>query len=113
MPPSVRFLGRRVYAGFVVVLKTAMHHGLTAGRIAKLGAILPDADRRTLQRWRRWWLENFVHGPFWKAARARFVPPLCETRLPLSLCERFGFQCRERLRDLLRFLSQLAAQGPS
>jgi len=32
-PESVRFLGRRVYAGLAVVLITTMIHGLKAGRI--------------------------------------------------------------------------------
>ena len=40
---------------------------------------------RTLKRWQQWWLDNFVRGSFWKAARARFMPLVCEQRLPLSL----------------------------
>ena len=35
-PPSVRFLGRRVYAGLVVVLVSAMHHGLKPERVQML-----------------------------------------------------------------------------
>ena len=50
-PPSVRFLGRRVYAGFVVVLLAAMSHGLSADRVRRLREIT-GADRRTLERWR-------------------------------------------------------------
>ena len=42
-------------------------------------------DSRTLKRWRQWWLDSFVRSSFWKAARARFMPPLCERTLPLSL----------------------------
>jgi hypothetical protein len=45
-------------------------------------------DSRTLKRWRQWWLDNFVHSSFWKAARARFMPPVCEL---LSRCRaRYG-----------------------
>jgi len=45
-----------------------------------------------------------VQSPFWKGARARFMPLLCEKALPRSLCEAFGIQRRDRLLDLLKFL---------
>lgn len=106
-PASVRFLGRKVYVGFVVVLKTAMRHGLTAWRVEQLGLVLPDLDRRTLERWRQWWLENLVTSSFWKAARARFMPPLSEEQLPLGLCERFGIESADRVVELLRFLAPI------
>lgn len=50
-PPSVRFLGRKVYAGFIVVLLAAMCHGLSADRVRHLREIT-GADSRTLKRWR-------------------------------------------------------------
>lgn len=112
-PPSVRFLGRKVYVAFVVVLTTAMRHGLTAWRVEQLGLGLPGIDRRTLERWRRWWLETFVSGPFWKAARARFVPTLAEGHLPLGLCERFGIESAERVVELLRFLAPITTVSTS
>jgi hypothetical protein len=107
-PESVRFLGRRVYAGFVVVLISAMTHGLTPDRVRRVREAL-NLDRRTLERWRQWWLDNFVRSPFWKGARARFMPPLCEKTLPLSLCLSFEVQRRDRLLALLQFLSPLTA----
>ena len=106
-PPSVRFLGRKVYVGFVIVLRTAMGHGLSAWRIKQLGLVLPGIERRMLERWRRWWRENFVASPFWKAARARFMPPLSEEQLPLGLCERFGIESADRVVELLRFLAPI------
>lgn len=50
-PPSVRFMGRRVYAGFIVLLLPALSHGLSPDRVRRLREIT-GADRRTLQRWR-------------------------------------------------------------
>jgi hypothetical protein len=105
-PASVRFLGRKVYLGIVVVLISAMNHGLKPARVHALRESL-GIDRRTLDRWRRWWLETLVQTSFWKAARARFMPLICEKTLPLSLCEAFGIERRERLLDLLKFLSPL------
>src|SRR6266542_2333745 len=70
-PESIRFLGRKVYPGLIVVLVSAMNHGLTQRRVAQLRETLA-VSRATLIRWRRWWRNQFVQTPFWKAARARF-----------------------------------------
>lgn len=105
-PPSVRFLGRRVYAGLVVVLVSAMIHGLKPERVELLREAL-GIDRRTLERWRQWWRVLFVESSFWREARARFMPPLCPTTMPLSLCVSFGVERRDRLLELLKFLAPL------
>jgi hypothetical protein len=105
-PESVRFLGRRVYAGLVVVLISAMIHGLNAERVRRLREVL-KIDPRTLERWRQWWLDTFVRSSFWKAARACFMPPLCEQTLPGSLCVRFEVERRDRLLELLQFLAPI------
>ena len=102
-PESVRFLGRRVYAGLVVVLITTVIHGLKPGRVRRIRQAL-QIDSRTLKRWRQWWLDSFVRSSFWKAARARFMPPLCERTLPLSLWLRFELEERDRLLAVLQFL---------
>jgi len=107
-PESVRFLGRRVYAGLVVVLVSAMIHGLTAERVRRIREVL-KIDPRTLERWRQWWLDNFVRSSFWKVARARFMPPLCEKTLPWSLCVKFDVEQRERLLALLQFLAPITS----
>jgi len=105
-PPSVRFMGRRVYAGLVVVLVSAMTHGLKPERVQRLREVL-RIDRRTLERWRQWWLGLFVDSAFWREARARFLPPLCQKTMPLSLGLRFEVQRRGRLLDLLKFLAPI------
>ncbi|HSX81596.1 MAG TPA: hypothetical protein VLQ80_23910 [Candidatus Saccharimonadia bacterium] len=105
-PESVRFMGRRFYAGLVVVLVSAMAHGLKPERVRRLRETL-QIDHRTLERWRQWWLSLFVSGSFWKEARARFVPPLCQQTLPLSLCVIFQVERTDRLLDLLKFLAPI------
>jgi hypothetical protein len=102
-PPSVRFLGRKVYVGGVVVLVSAMVHGLKRRRVERLRDELGISER-TLERWRVWWLENFVGSRFWKSARARFMPRLDETLLPLTLVEAFTAKRREGLIRLLGFI---------
>lgn len=103
-PPSVRFLGRRVYLGAVVVLASAMQHGITPARASRLRELL-GVSSQTLARWRAWWCSAFVESDFWKVAKAFFSPALWnEEGLPLSLLERFGSDEEVRLGALLRFL---------
>ena len=99
----MRFLGRRVYAGLVVVLITAMLHGLKPARVRRIREAL-QIDSRTLKRWRQWWLDNFVRSSFWKAARARFMPLVCEQTLPWSLWLSFELEGHHRSLAVLEFL---------
>ncbi|MGH8577798.1 MAG: hypothetical protein ACREXJ_12995, partial [Gammaproteobacteria bacterium] len=101
-PESVRFLGRRVYAGFIVVLVSAMMHGLKPERLERMREVL-NIDRRTVERWRQWWLDAFVRGSFWRAARGRFMPAVDHKTLPWSLCQRFDW-----LIEVLKFLAPLS-----
>jgi hypothetical protein len=105
-PPSVRFLGRKVYLGAVVVLVSAMRHGATPTRMRTLREHL-GVSRRSVERWRRWWRETFAESPFWRAAAAAFMPPAGPGRLPLSLLERFAGDDEARLVALLRFLGPI------
>ena len=110
MPQSLRFLGRRVYVSVVVVLVAAMVHGVKPRRVERLRQVL-GIDARTLERWRRWWLKTFVRTGFWKGAKGRFMPPVDEKRIPLSLVEAFGAQHRGGLVKLLEFLAPITAPG--
>jgi hypothetical protein len=87
-PPSVRFLGRRVYLGAVVVLASALQHGVSAFRVRRLTELF-GASRQTLLRWRSWWLEAFAASRFWQSLRGRVMPAVDEATLPCSLLERF------------------------
>ena len=110
-PESVCFLGRRVYPGFVMVLLSAMQSGVTDSRIEELRSNLGVA-RRTLQRWRRWWQEQFVRTQFWQIARGRFMPIVEPGDLPASLLERFlGDDARSQLIKCLLFISPLTRPG--
>ena len=105
-PPSVRFMGRRVYAGLVVVLVSAMIHGLKPERVRCLREAL-GIDRRTLERWRQWWLGTF-RGEFLLAGGSRPVhAALVPQDHALSLCVSFEVERRDRLLDLLKFLAPI------
>lgn len=108
-PPSVRFLGRRVYAGVVVVLLAAMMHGVASHRVERLRQVL-GINEKTLKRWRTWWLETFAQSEFWKGARGRFMPTADEKIMPLSLVEAFGAN-RTGLLKLMEFLLPITEPG--
>lgn len=83
-PPSILFLGRRVYLGAAVVLISALAEGATARRLKTLRAML-GASAPTIARWRRWWTEVFPHHEAGQLVRARLAWGLDKTRLPRSL----------------------------
>jgi len=102
-PPSVRFLGRRVYLGALVILASAMQQGATPVRARRLRELL-GVSLRTLARWREWWRSAFFESEFWKTEKVLFSVPLSKEGLPLSLLERFGSNEELRLGALLRLL---------
>jgi hypothetical protein len=106
-PSSLRFLGRHVYLATVVTLISAMLHGTTPSRLARLAAV-PGIDRRTLERWRTWWRSTFTEGAFAQVARSAVVPVLDISRLPLSLLGRFAGATTDQLIALLRFVAPLS-----
>lgn len=107
-PPSVRFLGRRVFLGAVVVLATALAHGLNGRRTAVL-CVQFSVSTRTLRRWRAWWVETFVASATWSAIRARLTTPITIALLPAALLERCaGADQARRLTQLLRLLAPLS-----
>lgn len=117
-PPSLRFLGQRVYLAAVVVLVSAMTGGVTVKRACAMRSLV-GVSVRTLQRWRAWWLRTFPRTVFWKGARARLTPPVDEQRLPAALLERFdavvhvmqaGNDVAACLR-CLRFLAPITIRG--
>ncbi len=105
-PPSVRFLGRRVYAGAVV---------LAACTVAlALGAWSPKAVRRatgvparTVGRWLAWWRGPFTATAVFVALASRLVPAVATADLPASLLARLAGDAKACLGVALRQLAPL------
>ena len=112
-PPSVRFLGRKVYLGVIVVLLTALNHGLSEARRRRLIEEL-DVPLQTLWRWRRWWREQFVATRCWRAVAGQFIPPIDADTLPGTLLERLsGSSLSERLVQLLVLICPVTTSSSS
>ena len=104
-PGSLRFLGRKVYFGAMVVLISAMQSGLSAVRMKRLKALV-GVSRRTVMRWREWWHGAFAESPFWRAHRA-LAPAGSTADLPASLLRSFDGAIERQLILLLRFLAPI------
>lgn len=111
-PASVRFLGRKVYLGVVVLLASVLRHGPTPTRVARLRDHL-GVSRDTLARWHHWWRDAFVRTAFWQAARACFAPAVAEDDLPRCLLDRFTGDGAARVVAALCFLGPLTTTSAS
>jgi len=108
-PPSVRFLGRRVVVGAVVLLAAALMQGATPRRASELKRLL-GVDGATLGRWRKWWLEVFPRTKTLKLIRGRLAERIDETLLPGSLLDRFAGAAKDRVLLALKQLLPLQTQ---
>jgi hypothetical protein len=111
-PPTVRFLGRKVYLGAVVILVSAMRQGPTPRRVRELSRLF-GVDKATVSRWQAFWRDHIPQTPFWKIARARLVPVFEIVALPRSILEAF-LRSGDQLQgwaNLLRFLSPITVRG--
>lgn len=108
---SVRFLGRRLYLGLIVVLMPQRRTTLSASAVQLADAL--GVPARTIARWHQWWLQVFPATPLWAAACARFMPPVQVGLLPTSLLERFTGTAAEAAMRLLVFLTPLSVQSRS
>ena len=107
-PPSVRFLGRKVYLGVVIILITALNHGLSHQRRQRLFDQL-EINPQTFYRWLRWWRETFSASRCWQSVRGLFMPPLNSIQLPGELLGRFtGCDLQQRLCQFLQLLLPLS-----
>jgi len=88
-PPSLRFLGRKVFFGVLVLLLPAMRDGPTPERLNRLCERF-SVSVPTVRRWCRFWRETFVTSRVWQAARGRFATPVRAEALPGSLLGAFS-----------------------
>jgi hypothetical protein len=103
-PPSVRFLGRRVYVGAVVIFVSAVAlAAVTASAVARTTGV----PARTTRRWLRWWRGPFTASPPFVDLSARLVPAPDRQRLPTSILERLGGDDTARVSKLLAWLAPI------
>jgi hypothetical protein len=103
-PPSVRFLGRRVYIGAVVVMASAV---MLATMVANAAVAATGVPARTTRRWLRWWRGPFTTSAAFADLSARLVPAPARLQLPVSVLERLHGEPAERVAKLLTWLAPI------
>jgi hypothetical protein len=111
-PPSLRFLGPKVYWGAVVTVISAMRCGPTPARMRQLKGWV-GVSRQTVLRWQAWWQQMLPETACWRAACGAFSVPVASGELPLSALERFTGKEEDRLLGLLRLLEPLTGSHRS
>lgn len=112
-PPSLRFLGRKVYlSSLIVVLSAGVDVLDQQQRDTLLDALQVPAQ--TLYRWRCWWREHVPGTPTWKALSGWFSPPIPAQHLPGELLARLqGTTLNLRLQRLLVLIQALTTRSCS
>jgi hypothetical protein len=99
LPPSLRFLGRKVYSSLTVILFLEFRKELGYEK---------EICRRTIGRWRTFWKESLAEcSPFVRRARAQsrlLVSPPGES--PRAILLAFGFPLPSSWLAALRFFTQ-------
>jgi hypothetical protein len=88
-PRSLRFLGRKVFFGVLVLLLPVLRDGPTPERLGRLCERF-SVSVRTVRRWCRFWQETFVTSREWRAARGLFATSVQAEALPGSLLGAFS-----------------------
>lgn len=99
-PLSLRFISRSVYVFAIVLLAAAAQCQTLATTMRTF-----DVPRRTLRRWLAFFVSILPALSGFVAERSRFMPPLDESRLPLSLLERFFGEPQDQLVFALQFVA--------
>ncbi|NND90641.1 MAG: hypothetical protein HKN42_07225 [Granulosicoccus sp.] len=112
-PPSVRFLGRKVYLGAIISLISAGADALSDEQLCRLIEAL-NLPVQTLYRWRLWWSRRVPASACWRALSGWFSPPISPARLPGELLVRLhGSDMGARLIHLLQPVAPLTTgTGP-
>ncbi len=103
-PPSVRFLGRRVYVGAVVILASVVALAVATAAAAQRTT---GISSRTARRWVGWWRGAFPETTVFAALSARLVPSVARRELPASVLARMPGAPEVQLRVLLGWLAPL------
>jgi len=102
-PPSVRFLGRRVYLGAVVIVASIVALALReAGEIRRRTGV----PARTTRRWLGWWQGPYLDTEVFVTICARLIG-VEVGRVPASIVDRLAGTPTERVQGLLAWLLPL------
>ena len=105
-PPSLRFLGRKVYLEGAILIACAIAAGEERARAIRNAT---GVAARTVRRWQSWWRTAFAASALWVELRSR-VPTLDVAALPGAMMALFdGPTSEDKLVLAMRFLGPLTS----
>lgn len=112
-PPTLRFLGRKVFFSVWVLLLPVLRQGPTPARLSRLEEVFAVSGR-TLLRWQRWWRDVVPQSAFWRARQGDWATPVSSAALPGSLLEAFVSiePPSQQVKAVLRWLAPLGTTAP-
>lgn len=102
-PPSVRFLGRRVYVGVAVIVASVIALSVCTARAM---FELTGVPHRTIRRWSRWWRGPFTETACFVDISARILG-VCRKTLPASILAKIVGVPQAQLTALLLLIAPL------
>jgi hypothetical protein len=106
MPPSLRFLGRRVYLGAVVIVASAVALSVASAAAARRAT---GIAARTTRRWLGWWRGAFAATSVYVDLTARLVPTPARAMMPNSILVMLSPDPQQSAGELLRWLLPITA----
>lgn len=105
-PPSVRFLGRKVYLEGAILIACALAGAEEHARAIRAAT---GIAARTVRRWQAWWLTVFAASALWVELRSR-APTLEVGALPGAMLALFdGKGAEDKLVLAMQFLAPLTS----
>ena len=89
LPPSTRFMGRRVYWGCVILVTMTLRQNRPDGMSAKKLQRLFGVTRNTLIRWAAYFRDVFPSSAQWQRLRGRISSSVRDSELPGALVRFF------------------------
>jgi hypothetical protein len=108
LPPSVRFMGRRVYWGCVILVAMTLRQGRPDGVSANKLKKLFGVTRLTIKRWIAYFREVFPFSARWQRLRGRVSSSVRDSELPGALVRFFLLNSESAEKGLIACLCSLA-----
>jgi len=108
LPPSTRFMGRRVYWGCVILVVMTLRQNRPDGVSVKKLKRLLGVTRKTLKRWATYFRDEFPSSAQWQRLRGRVSSSVRDSELPGALVRFFLLNSESEEKGLIACLYALA-----
>jgi hypothetical protein len=113
LPKSTLFMDRRVYFRAIILLGTTLNQSAPQEYSKNMLSKMLGADRKTINRWLRYFREFFPKSRTWKTVRGFISPVVRSTSLPGSFVGYYLESNRSLTQGMISCLVLLATGSPT